>query len=220
MTMYDVLLDKFMQAYTAEQFHEEVEQAKAHFFEGTGFLDEESEDFEMKMMQFADWYVFNYPLSSFKKSPIFVSTDLKGFELSGEEAALVKNLQATRHSLFEFLKFNRKGDMQIRDIFSDYKLTLKNPPVRFGFNKGDIFEARLIPNDDTFCFTRAFSFHPEEAKKFILKHVKEIQKLPEDEIAEAREKFIFKIYKMKNKYEQYKHVAADKIYSDILTVRS
>lgn len=219
MTKYDNLLDKLMQVFTDQKFQGEVEPAKAHFFEGTGFLDEERDDFEMKMLQFADWYLFNYRLEKFNRPPVEVAESEGFIKLSSEESDLLKNLQATRHSLFEFLKITRKGDMHIRDIFSDYKLVLKDTYLKFGFNKGEIFEARLIPDEDTFCFTRAFSFHPAEAKKFILKNVKEIQSLPEDEILEAREKFIFKIFKMKNRYEQYTHVAAEKIYSDAVGLR-
>ena len=85
-------------------------------------------------------------------------------------------------------------------------MVIKDSDVVVGFNKGDVFEARLIPHEDSFIFTRAFCFHPPQALKFISKEIKGIKKGKEN-LDQAREEFLLKLYKMKSAFDQYKHVA-------------
>ncbi len=218
MNIYEPLTDRLLQCFTTEEFADDVEQGRIVFFEGTGFLDEEAENYNMKMKQFGDWFLFHRPLNAYGRAPVEVCSELDDFEILEEQKVLFNNLKNTRHSLFEFIKFS-KEDMHIKDLFSDYKMILKRMPLKYGFNKGDIFEGRLIPHEDNFCFTQSFCFHPEESKKFILKGIKKNKILPIEGQAGAREQFIFKIFKMKNKYEQYAHIAADKIYTDGVGLR-
>ena len=183
------------------------------FFNKAGVMDEESPDFEMKMMQFVDWYCLTRPLNISAKRPIEACFDEPKFSMSEEEKPYFVSLLNHRHSLFEFLKFSGK-DLTIRDLFSQYKLTIKDSPITIGFEKNEIFEGRLIPYKDSFIFSRAFCFHPPQAKKFILKEVKMARKLPAMEQAETRESLILTLYRMRARFDQYKHVDATRIYSN------
>ena len=80
----------------------------------------------------------------------------------------------------------------------------------FGFNPEELFEARLIPTGDTWVFTRGFCFHPENAKKFILNEVKTHRKNPDLD----PEAMMLRLIRMRYKYEQYKHVRPEGIYSN------
>ncbi|MEZ4872209.1 MAG: hypothetical protein R2827_08170 [Bdellovibrionales bacterium] len=101
----------------------------------------------------------------------------------------------------------------MRDLFSNYKIKVYEDNYTIGFNKGDLFEARLIPYKDSFFFAKSFCFHPPEAKKFIKKQVKATNALPIEEQTSAREKLMFMLFKMKSKYVQYKHVPLEMIYT-------
>ena len=202
-----------MQFYSDQKFSDEVERGKKEFFERAGVMDEDSPDFDVKMSQFVDWFLFSRTLVEFKMTAVKWAIEEGHFKFDAEKEPMYKNLLAVRHSLFEFIKLS-KGNLLIKDVCSDYKHTIKNSPVTVGFNKGDIFEARLIPHEDSFTFTSSFCFHPSKANKYILAEVKKIKKLPIEELDKARENLILKLYKMKNRFEQYTKVSAEMIYSN------
>ena len=130
-----------------------------------------------------------------------------------EERVVYLNLRNSRHSLFEFQKL-KKDDVHIRDLFTGFKYVILKSRVTQGFNKDEFFEARLIPNDGGFIFSSSFCFHPSVVSGFILKEVKRINKLPEEQQAQAREEMIARLFKMKHKHEQYAHLDVHQIYSN------
>lgn len=211
--IYEPVIEKLMQHFTANSYAEEVPQAKEEFFKRAGIFDEESHDFEMKMAQFADWYLFTRKLSAQGIPPVKMEINLPAMKMSEDEITLYRNLQNSRHSLFEFLKL-KGDDVHVRDLFSGYKLVIQKSPVTIGFSKDEIFEARLIPHDDSFIFSGAFCFHPPQASRFIHKEIKKIKKLPDDQRDEAREQFIARLFRMRYKFDQYRHVRLDMIYSN------
>ncbi len=211
--MYLELLDKIAQHYSEGKYQEEAVNAKMEFCEFAGVMDEFAPDYEMKFNQFADWYIFTRPFKGTNQRLIdyeFMHQELK---LGPEKRQEMTNLASSRHSLFEFLKLS-KQDLYVRDLFSNYKITIKNSPVIHGFEKDSFFEARLIPHEDTFLFSNSFCFHPAEANKFIQNAVKVVLRSSEDERPALREELILKLFKMKHKFERYVHVKINDVYSD------
>lgn len=210
MKIYDTILEKLMHHYSSEEFIDEVQAAKLNFFEFAGLMDETSPDFEFKMIQFVEWYLFSRPLLSMGTAPILHVLENKNYDISTEEQKYYDNLSQHRHSLFQLQKIS-KNDLYIKDLFSDYKLIIRDSDTVMGFNKEELFEARLIPHEDSFVFTRAYCFHPPQATKYILKEIKLLKKEKFMD-PQKREDLIFKLYKMKNKLDQYKHVTIERIY--------
>src|ERR1051325_10162182 len=81
--------------------------------------------------------------------------------------------------------------------------------------RSEIFEVRVFPYEKTWVFSRGFCFHPAEAKSFILKEVKKVRHL--DEI--QKEALMFRLLKMRYKFEQYKHIRLDFIYTNDTKLR-
>lgn len=208
---YEVLIEKLMQHFTSAFFAEEVKMAKSEFIKWAGSFDEISSGLELKMAQFTDWYLFIRPFKSFGKPPIQLSSEESQFSFVPKD--MYKRLAVSRHSLFEFLKLKRK-DLYIRDIFSGYKFTIEDSPIVYGFNRGAIFEARLIPHGGGFVFSNSFCFHPVEATKYILKGVKKLEGIESKPLEMAREEIIRRLFKMRYRLEQYKHVPLEEIYTD------
>ena len=210
---YYQLIDELMQFYTDGEYAPDAVVAKNEFYDLAGMFDTQSQNFDSKMAQFSDWYLFSRKLNRFKQTPIehFLKTRPK--PIADDEIGYYKNLANNRYSLFEFLKL-KGSDLYVRDLFSGYKLIIKDSPVTFGFDSSEFFQARLIPHEDTFVFSAAFFFHPPEATKFIQSEIKRISKLPEAEIPEAREALLIRIFRMRNKFDQYRHVGIQEIYSN------
>ena len=210
---YFQLIDSLMQFYAEGEFAPEAIQAKNEFFDLAGIFDEQSQNFDLKMAQFTDWYIFLRKLSGYGRPPIDHFVQTRPAKISPEDEPYYVNLASNRYSLFEFLKI-KKNDLYVRDMFSDYKLTIKNSPVTYGFVNEEYFQARLIPHEDSFLFSSSFCFHPAESTKYILGEVKKIAKIPADQQKEARETLLIKLFRMRYKYEQYSHVGIQDIYSN------
>lgn len=210
---YGNLLEKLILHYTGPAYSDEVNAAKKIFSEMAGIIDEDSQDSYMKMSQFIDWYIFVRPQEKLGGTPAKAAIEDKDFSIAAEEKEDFQCLAASKRSLFEFMKL-KGDDVYIKDLLSGYKLVIKGSKVTIGFNKEELFEARLIPDGDEFLFGSSFCLHPPQASKFILKEIKKVKKLPEEEQSEAREKLIDRLFRMRYKHEQYKHVELKDIYSN------
>lgn len=210
---YEPYVDRLMQHYTGARYMPEVQAAKEDFFERAGTFDEGSVDFELKMAQFVDWYLFSRRMEQSGRVAIEMVLDDPQFPLQEDERVHFLNLRNSRHSLFEFLKL-KNDDVYIRDLFTGFKYVIRQSRLTQGFNKDEYFEARLIPFEGGFVFSSAFCFHPTVVSKFIQKETKTINKLPEEEQSQAREDLIARLFKMKHKHEQYRHLDIEQIYSN------
>ncbi len=210
---YYEIIDGLMQFYAAGPFADEAVAAKLEFFELAGIFDEQSPSFDMRMAQFTDWYLFSRPLTSSGLVPIAHHLVNRPARVSESDLPYLKNMSLNRLSLFEFIKIKNQ-DVYVKDLFSKYKLVIKNSPVTYGFTPEEYFQARLIPHQDSFLFSIAFCFHPPEATKFINAQVKLVNKLPDEQQKEARERLVLRLFRMRNKFEQYRHVGIKEIYSN------
>jgi len=210
---YEPYVDRLMQHYTDTKYRAEVQSAKEDFFDKAGTFDEASLDFELKMAQFTDWYLFVRPMEMTGRVAIEMVLDDPSYGLKEEERLLYLNLRNSRHSLFEFIRL-KGDDVYVRDLFTAFKYVIRGSRLTQGFNTDEYFEARLIPHDGGFVFSSSFCFHPALVAKFILKEVARVNKMPEEEQGQAREDLIARLFRMKHKHEQYRHLDIHQIYSN------
>jgi hypothetical protein len=209
--MFEEMIDRLIVFFTGDRFRDDVAKAKKEFFDEAGVMDEENEVFEMRMTQFLEWYLFSRQLSGIGLTPAQYALQLEDFEMTSEERPAFENLAVIRHSLFEFLKI-RGEDIHIRDLFLDKKIVIHHSPIRIGFNRDEIFDGRLIPESEEYHFSRSFAFHPGDASKYILSELKKIKKNG-DTLAD-REALMLRLLKMRYKYEQYRHLKLDYVYTN------
>lgn len=206
---YTQLMDKILHHFAGPQFQDEVRLAKSEFFDNAGILDEHSEQFELRMSQFFDWFLFTREMKGFAQTPLEAVHMARELRFTPEENAGIDKLRQHRHSLFQFIKL-KDQDMTIKDLVTGDKLVVKQSPWTFGFDPEEIFEARLIPEGNSWIFTKGFCFHPMDAKKYILSEIKRHKKDPDLN----PEDMMLKLVKMRYKFERYRHVKIDMIYSN------
>jgi len=206
---YFQLIEKILAHFAGEQFKEEVRIAKSEFFDNAGILDEHSDQFELRMSQFFDWYFFTREMKGYAQTPLEAVFMARELRFTPEESILIDHLRKHRHSLFQFIKVKGQ-DITLKDLIQNKKIVVKQSPWVFGFDPEEIFEARLIPCDDNWIFTKGFCFHPQDAKKYILGEVKRHRKDPDLD----PEDMMLKLIKMRYKFERYRHVKIDMIYSN------
>lgn len=205
----DRVTESVLSHFTSSNYSTELQQAKAEFFERAGIIDEESHQFEPRMAQFLDWYIFSRDLTEFNIPPVQLAAQGELEGLCPVDSEIVSNLSNAHHSLFEFIKV-KGADVYVRDLFSKKKLILRDSEVSVGFNPDEIFDTRVIPQEDNYVFAKGFCFHPPGAKKFILKEVKKVRHLDKSH----HEALMFRLLKMRYKLEQYKHIKMEFIYTN------
>jgi hypothetical protein len=210
---YYELIDDLMGFYTSGDFGAEAVQAKTEFFNLAGMFDEHSPNFEQKMAQFTDWFLFLRKLERFGKPPAVHWYQNRPKPFPKEDDVYFRNLADNRSSLFEFIKISG-NDLHVKDFFSEYRQVIRNSPITHGFTREEPFQARLIPHEDSFIFSLAFCFHPPESTKYIRQEIKKVLAMEDEAQKEAREILIVKLFRMRYKYEQYKHVGIKEIYSN------
>jgi hypothetical protein len=205
---FEKLIEKILRHFAGENFKDELLSAKKEFFGNVNLLEENPDQFEARMSQFYDWYFFTRPLKGFSQTPLEACHMARELRFTDEEKALIDQMKQNVHSLFQFIKI-KDEDVYIKDLFSGKKLVVKKSPWIYGFDPDEIFEARLIPQGETYLFTRGFCFHPESASKFIMSEIKKHKKDPDLHLAD----FMLLLVKMRYKFEQYKHLQPEQIYA-------
>lgn len=205
---YQKAVDLITNEYTAGDYFREVYEAKKNYFENLGVISEEDPDFENQMDVFMGWYLFDRPLEKHDLPPVYLFYRKGQPNFSPDEDAIYKALTLAKHSVFELIR--QKGtSLLLRDLSNGQKFEVQDLQFKAGFSKGDVFEARLVPEEKNFVFANGFCFHPKEAYKFIESQMKKIR---EDDSAQ-RTKLLLKLGQMKNKQHRFPHIDAQYIYT-------
>lgn len=212
--MYEDLLERLILHYTSGSYDEEVSAAKSEFFDEAGVVDEENIHFEMRMTQFLEWYLLTRKLRDRHETPAQLALSDKNFKMLDHERQSFLNIANARHSLFEFLKL-RGDDVYVQDLFTGEKTVIHDSPVRIGFSREEFFSGRLIQIEGGFTFGKAFCFHPEDARKYILAEVDKVKNADH----ELHDALMLRLTKMRYKYEQYRHLKLTDVYTNERRVR-
>ena len=203
-----ICLDKLIKHYSESEFYREIYNAKESFFRESGPINEDDPDFENQMDIFMGWYLFDRSLSKYDLSPAKLFCRMHEDEISEAEQPLYEWLTQTIHSIFEVLKFKRDAII-LRDISSKKKYKVVDEQYSYGFSKGDVFEARLVPYQNSFCFVSGFCFHPRESTKFIMSELRKIR----HQDYHQRNELLVKFNMMKIKHMRYPHIDVQYVYT-------
>lgn len=203
-------LKKLIQHYTQGEFKSELSGAQKDFFENAGLLDENKPSYNLRMHQFYEWYFLSRPLKAYMKTPLQVCDQHRDLRLTDEDNEAVEILKQTQlHRIYEFIKI-KGSEILVKDLLTNKKIEVQLENLVFGFDSKEFFQARTVDIDGKKYFLDSFCFHPEASQKFILSEIKVIQKDPDLNI----EDLLLRLNKMRYKFEQYKHVKPELIYTN------
>jgi len=207
--MYQKYLEPIIEEFTTGDYYREVFEAKEEYFNKAGRVFEDDAEFESRMNIFMDWYIFDRDLPGVDLPPVKYYFNQNQTQFKNEELSIYKDLCTTVHSLFQLKrkKWFSKG-VVIKDLFTGKKYTVHNPEMSLGLNKGDLFEARVIPFKGQFEFSTGFCFHPLEMKSFILKEIKKVRYQEKS----RHTKLILQLSQMKLNQLRFAHIDVNEIY--------
>jgi hypothetical protein len=208
-TQFENSYVKLVGHFAGPKFQDELNLARKEFFENAGTLDENKPNYTLRMNQFYDWYFLTRPLKGHMQTPLMVCSIQRELRFTEEDQETIEILKKARHSLFELVKV-KKDEIILKDLFKNEKVSVNTDQHIFEFDEKEFFEARIIELDGKNYFLKGFCFHPESAQKFILSEVKVYQKNPDLDPSD----FMLRLVKMRYKFEQYRHVKPDLIYTN------
>lgn len=210
---YDVFkqcLKKLIRFYAGDEFSDELNLAKKEYFENTGSIDENKPNYNLRMHQFYEWYFLTRPLKSYMKTPLAVCDQQRGLRLTEDDVRTIEILKNThQHLLFEYIKI-KGSTIVVKNLLTNKKIEIELSNLVFGFDSKEFFQAHIVEIDGKKYFLDSFCFHPESSQKFILGEIKLLQKNPDLSLDDL----LLRLNKMRYKFEQYKHVKPELIYTN------
>jgi hypothetical protein len=190
----------------AARDEEELVRAREEWFERAGRVFDDDPLYEERTVAFLEWYALERPgVDGRLPAQRFVWPDAD--ELAQK---WVQALGATHRSLFE-VRAVGEGVILLDDLLGGGVFQVSERRRLPGVEEGEIFEARLVADVATpplLLFTRAFQFHPPEARAELKRHALAARKAKL-----KRDEALFRLLRLRLKALRYRHVAADKIYA-------
>jgi hypothetical protein len=204
MDTIEEILEQILTIYSQPPHFDTLLEAKDKYFELTGIINEDDEEFESRMNCFNDWYIFHF-LS--KRS---YTTVVKHFlEQNQITDNISESLLNINHSLFEFVKVNRKNNIVIKDLVKKEKIEITNNLSEVTLMDNDIFTGRTILFSGYVYLLKGLCFFPYETRSILIKQAKIVHKKNNNEI---KSNFLLNLENLKTKYIRYGHLDSKKIF--------
>ncbi|HVI74655.1 MAG TPA: hypothetical protein VM683_06685 [Anaeromyxobacteraceae bacterium] len=211
MSSLSELQEKLLAWSTRDERKEELLAARRDWFDRHGEPHEEDKSFETRMNGMLDYYLYDFRPPGSSETTIEIFMRESGPQLTTDELSVYRVLAKSIHGVFEVKKI-KKGEVRLRDLFTDALHDVTERRQMVGLEKGDILEARLLPHEGRLFFSGAFLYHPQEVRKLILNEVKRQKKeegkgTPFDVAA-----FVASLSRMALKLERYRNVKVESLY--------
>ena len=198
-------LEKALTIYTSNEYRDILIDAKKDFFKITGNVNEDDEDYDLRMHSFNDWYLTQYCLPTVMRTPINDYVFSKNVEED-----LAKTLIEFQHSVFQYTGEKRGGAAIFKNLKTDKTLKVHDKNVAPIFVKGDVFIGRYFNYLNEIFFMPGVCVIPQEVKVPVIRQIKKVglTNSKRDE-----QNLLLKLEYLKTKSKRYSHLAIDKIFS-------
>lgn len=201
---YSALFELVTVRVTDPALADDLGRAREEYFRHAGEVSEEHFSHELRIQGFVDWYCFdrvlpatgNTPLESACLDPLF----------SDEQRQALLELSENVHGLFELRK-HKDQELRVRDLITRKEHGVSVLQAIPGLERGDIFEARLVPHQGQLHFSPAFLLHPRAVRRQLLKGIKRFLKQ-----GVGTTELVWLLSRMAARAEQYKGLAVNQVY--------
>jgi hypothetical protein len=204
--MFSEVSDKFeeiLKTYQDGEYFQRLLDGKKQYFELTGMLNDDAEDYEHRMSCFNEWFVFNHELPSGEK--VFEKYAAKN-EMADD---LKESFQNINFSIFEYVKVSYKKQIVLKDILHNTKILLPKEHHNIGLFQDDIFISRTIDYKEESHLLRGVRIIPGPVLSILKKESKKIRK-KKDQTLDLP--FLLTIESLLTKSQQYAHLDPSQIF--------
>lgn len=203
----DALLENLVQA-VSKAYGQEIEAARKVYFQRCGEPFQDEASYELRLRNFIEWYLFDYPLQ-------FGLTPYEAFMADAaqpaEERQAFLPFRDQAHSLF-LVEDVREGGLPVVDLWTGRKYRVELE-VTAGYDPGAVVEMRLVELEGKNYATGTHVYHNPSSAKFIVKAAKTLRK---ERRVDLWDPFLCRANYLQLKTERYKHVESNTIYREIL----
>jgi hypothetical protein len=197
--------DRALVEYTTGNHVTTLLTAKKEYFEMSGPVQEEDDDYEARMNSFNDWYILQYV------APDKTKTAIKEYLLKNNiDTEIREAFCNVNYSLFEYLGTNFSKQISLHDLLHDKKFSLAPGHSFPGLVKNDVFTGRVINFKGHPQLVSGLCILPREIRPQLIDQCKKIRK-SKDVKQEAP--FLFKVEFLKSKWKHYNHLSATKFFN-------
>jgi hypothetical protein len=160
--------------------------------------------FESRMTAFFDWYLFDKKVNGVTPLEAYLAEETEEIEIERE---IYQEFLNNVHSIF-IVKKIASNAIKVRDLFTmfDYFLNIEDGST--GFNKGAVFEGRILPYKGKLYLSPALCFHPKDSRGIIRHVFNMVRKAGETDILPL----IHRLAHMNLKWETYRNIKVRDIY--------
>ncbi len=201
----DVLkhVDRLLLDHSTDSFLDLLIEAKKEYFNLTGKVTEEDDEFESRMNCFNDWFLFEFI------SPKDTRTIIQKYiDDEKSDPDIKRAFQSMSHSLFELVSLSKK-QIILKDVLHDKKFTLSKNQDNVALVEEDVFIGRIICYKDEYFLLKGVCTFPDAIRSTLVKQAKKVKKLKNlhEEI-----NFLLNLKKLKTKWIRYGHIETSKIF--------
>jgi hypothetical protein len=186
-------------------------EARREHFARHGEPHEDDKSFEPRMNGLVDHFLYDFRPGGGTETVLDLFIREGGGALTTDERATFRDLGRGLHGLFEVRRI-RPGEVRLRDVFTGHDHDVIERRAKVGLEKGDLFEARLLPYQGRLYFSGAFLYHPRAVRKPILAEVKRLRKQAGKGGKPDVPAFLGRLSRMAFKLERYRNVKVESIY--------
>jgi hypothetical protein len=205
--MIDSTLDnefeKILNVYKEGEAYQRLLSAKEFYFDLTGMLNDDDDDYEARMNCFNDWFVFHHELPSGER---VIEKYFNNEDITKE---MRESLLGINFSLFEFVKVNFKKEIVLKDILHDQKLILPKEHPNIGLVENDLFISRTINHQEDEYLLKGVRTFPNTLKSVLKKQCKKVRKLKNKKEETI---FLLQLEELLTKSKRYSHLEPSKIF--------
>lgn len=204
---YIVLRDFFEKVlghYTSGKYYETLVEGKKVFFEKTGKIDDDDDEYESRMIDFNEWYIFDF-IPSKVNGPLmrhYIHHNDVGQEMAHAFGHV-------RQSLFEFKGKSLWGNFIFEDFLYGKKIKASKKTVLPNIIKGDLFLARVINFKGDYHLLGSVVTLPRDARPIFKKSARKVRKKND---MRDNEEFLLEVQRLKCKWKSYNHVDVKHIF--------
>ncbi len=201
----DNLFDEILTYFSAKSNGQFLALAKNKYFELTGNVDHDTQDFEHKMKSFTEWFILHYsPYRSGKKI----------YQVYQEEVGLSDLLHevfsSVVYSVFDPVSNVGERKSIVYDCINQKNYQLMKEHNPFLIVKGELFVGRLLLTHEGTFLLKGVVPLPYEVRLWVEKQCK-LVKLKQ--VSYMEEEFCLELEGMKYRTLQYQHINPEKIFT-------
>lgn len=196
-------LGKIIATYTSGNYYDLLIQAKDQYVKLTGRMDEDRDEYESRMNNFNDWFIFNFKRDDGRR---IIDDYIQDNDIDPELAKAFHNI---KYSVFHFQKINFRDKIIFKDLLHDETIKLSKSAASVGMVVDDIFVGRVINYQNENYLLDGICMLPGEILSIIKKQSKKVRQTKDDE---EEINFLIKLELLKTKSLHYGHIDYSKIF--------